>query len=87
MYKLKAKNGIVSTLLKSGKDFVKTDVKESFAKKIIEEVGCKKSDREDYQILVQDQWYFEGTYEEDEQPVLDEVATKEIFKKKKEKYR
>lgn len=87
MYKLKVRNGKVSALLKTGKDLVKTEVYESFAKKRIDEVGCVNSDRTDtYQLKVGEEWYFEGTYQEDKEEVAIDNDTS-YYKKKKDRFK
>ena len=60
MYNLKVKNGYVNCLLRSGKDFVKTSLNEPVAKHIIAMGKQVKSDRPDYPICVDNEWYFEG---------------------------
>lgn len=59
-YRLKATNGMVKFMLRSGKDFVKNQMSESFARHIITTGIVKESCIEGYPINVDDKWYFEG---------------------------
>lgn len=60
MYKLKNVNGRVNTLLRSGKDFVKSNLSVSAAQHIIDSGKLVESDNPDYPICIDNQWYFEG---------------------------
>ena len=60
MYKLKNVNGRVNTLLRSGKDFVKSNPSVSAAQHIIDSGKLVESDNPDYPICIDNQWYFEG---------------------------
>ena len=60
MYKLKNENGRVNSLLRSGKDFVKTNLAVSMAQHIIDTGKIEESDKEGYPICVDKKWYFEG---------------------------
>ena len=60
MYKLKNVNGRVNTLLRSGKDFVKSNLSVSAAQHIIDSGKLVESDNSDYPICIDNQWYFEG---------------------------
>jgi hypothetical protein len=61
MYKLKSANGRVNALLKTGKDFVKSNLSVSAAQHIIDTGKTVDSDKSGYPICVDNQWYFEGT--------------------------
>ena len=60
MYKLKHNNGTVNILIKSGKDFVRGTASLEFSQKVIENGNLMESDRADYPICVDGEWYFEG---------------------------
>lgn len=60
MYKLKSINGRVNALLRTGKDFVKSNVPSSAAQHIINTGTLVESDKPGYSICVDGQWYFEG---------------------------
>ena len=60
-YTLRSKDDKVSFLLKTGKDFVKSQMEVGFAENLIKNGKVKKSDKPDYQICVDDKWYFDGT--------------------------
>ena len=60
MYKLKNKNGRVNSLLRTGKDFVSNKLSVSAAQHIIDTGKIVESDKEDYTICVDNEWYFEG---------------------------
>lgn len=59
MYRLKCIDGKVNALLKSGNDFVKTEIPLLEAQFIMDRDKITDSDRADYPIHVGD-WYFEG---------------------------
>lgn len=60
MYKLKNINGKVNILLKTGNDFVKNSISISAAQHIIDSGEIVESDKPDYPICVDGNWYFEG---------------------------
>lgn len=60
MYKLKAINGRVNFLLRTGKDFVRNNMSTSAAQHIIDTGELVDSDKPDYPICVSGKWYFEG---------------------------
>ena len=60
MYKLKNVNGRVDALLRTGKDFVKNNLSVSAAQHIINTGKLVESDKPEYPICVDKQWYFEG---------------------------
>ena len=60
MYKLKSTNGKVKSLLKTGKDFVRNEISVSAAQHIIDTGKLVESDKSEYPICVDKQWYFEG---------------------------
>ena len=60
MYKLKSKNGRVDCLLRTGKDFVKHNLSVSAAQHIIDTGKLVKSEKENYPICVDNEWFFEG---------------------------
>ena len=60
MYKLKNVNGRVDALLRTGKDFVKNNLSVSAAQHIINTGKPVESDKPEYPICVDKQWYFEG---------------------------
>lgn len=68
-YKLKNRNGKVTFLLKTGKDFSKNEMSISAAQHIIDQGKLGESDRPDCPICVDEKWYFEG------EPVKVETAT------------
>ena len=59
-YKLKSKDGKVTFLLHTGKDFVKNQMSVASAQHIIDTGKLKKSTKEGYPLNVDDKWYFEG---------------------------
>ena len=61
MFKLKALNGEVNGLLRSGKDFVRCSLPTQSAKVIVEGGKLTESELPDYPICVDDTWFFEGT--------------------------
>lgn len=68
-YKLENKNGKVTFLLKSGKDYVRNEMSISAAQHIIHTGKITESDREDYPICVDNKWYFKGEPLKAEPPV------------------
>lgn len=60
MYKLKSSNGRVNFLLKTGNDFVRSNMSVSSAQHMIDNGETADSDRPDYPICVNGQYYFEG---------------------------
>lgn len=60
MYKLKNVNGRVNSLLRTGKDYVKSNLSVAAAQHIINCGKLVESDRSDYPICVDGKWYFEG---------------------------
>lgn len=73
MYKLKNTNGKVNALLRTGKDFVQTELAISAAQHIIDTGEMTESDNPDYSIRVNDRWYFEG----------EEVKEKKVTQKRR----
>ena len=61
-YKLKSKDGKVTFLLHTGKDFVKNQMAVASAQHIIDTGKLKKSTKEGYPINVDNKWYFEGEF-------------------------
>ena len=59
-FKLKNRNGKVTFLLKTGKDFSKNEMSISAAQHIIDTGKLVESDNPDYPICIDNQWYFEG---------------------------
>ena len=59
-YKLKSVNGKVTFLLRTGKDFVKSQMAIASAQHIIDNGELIKSDVEGYPIDINNEWYFEG---------------------------
>lgn len=59
-FKLKNRNGKVTFLLKTGKDFSKNEMSISAAQHIIDSGNVVESNREGYPICVDEKWYFEG---------------------------
>jgi hypothetical protein len=76
-FKLKNRNGKVTFLLKTGKDYSKNEMSISAAQHIIDSGKLVESEREGYPICVDEKWYFEG------EPVRVETPTnkKDKFKK------
>lgn len=74
MYKLKNVNGRVNSLLRTGKDYVKSNLSVAAAQHIINCGKLVKSDRSDYPICVDGKWYFEGV----------EIESKKDSEQKKE---
>ncbi len=66
MYKLKVKNGFVECLLKAGKEYVRQELPVVEAQKIIDDGNKVESDREDYPICINNEWYFKGEKEVEE---------------------
>lgn len=60
MYKLKVNNGRVNALLKTGEDFVQNNVSINTVDHIMSTGKQIPSDRPDYPICIDGQWYFEG---------------------------
>lgn len=60
MYKLKVNNGRVNALLKTGEDFVQNNVSINTVDHIMSTGKLVPSDRPDYPICIDEQWYFEG---------------------------
>ncbi|RDY21414.1 soluble NSF attachment family protein [Criibacterium bergeronii] len=60
MYKLKNIKGRVNSLLRTGEDFVKNNLSISAAQHIIDTGEMVESDRPDYPICINHEWYFEG---------------------------
>lgn len=61
MYKLKKNDkGKVTSMLRTGKDFVKNDLSVSAAQHIIETGKVVDSDKAGFPICVDNLWYFEG---------------------------
>ena len=65
-YELKVKNGKVKALLKTGKDFVATEMNETGVRQIISHGKLKESGLEDYPISVNGEWFFAGSIEKEE---------------------
>lgn len=59
MYKLKSTNGKVKCLLKTGNDFVRSEISVSAAQHIIDTGEVVQSDKPEYPIHV-GEWYFDG---------------------------
>ena len=60
MYKLKINNGRVNALLKTGEDFVQNNMSINTIDHIMTTGKLIPSDRSDYPICIDGQWYFEG---------------------------
>lgn len=60
MYKLKINNGRVNALLKTGEDFVQNNMSINTVDHIMTTGKLIPSDRLDYPICIDGQWYFEG---------------------------
>lgn len=60
MYKLKHNNGTVNILIKSGNDFVRGTASLEFSQRVIDTGKQIESDRPDYPICIDGEWYFEG---------------------------
>lgn len=76
-FKLKKNsNGKVNVLLRSGKDFVKNEMRVAAAQHIIDDGQIEESDREGYPIKV-GEWYFEGEPINDLSTGIKEVVTPE----------
>lgn len=66
MYKLKEKDGNVNAILHTGKDFVKTFLSTKGVESLIKSGKVSKgTEIEGYEICVNNEWYFEGTYSAD----------------------
>ena len=76
MIKLEVKENKVAALLRSGKDFVSTDLNEMTAQRIISEGKVKASDIEGYPIGVNDEWFFAGEFVEAEKKSAPKKAKK-----------
>ena len=63
-YKLKDIDGYVTFLLRTGKDFVKSQMSVAVAHLIISSSDSKpkKSNMADYPICVDDKWFFQGEF-------------------------
>ena len=59
-FKLKNRNGKVTFLLKTGKDFSQNEMSISAAQHIIDCGELVESDKEGFPICVDSKWYFEG---------------------------
>lgn len=59
-YKLKNKNGNVTFLLKTSKDYSQNEMSIWAAQHIIDKGKLVESERPDYPICVDEKWYFEG---------------------------
>lgn len=68
MIKLDVKEGKVAALLKTGDDFVSTNLNDMTAQNMIHSGKVQKSDNPDYPILVNGEWYFAGEIEVEEKP-------------------
>lgn len=73
MYKLKSVEGMVNSLLRAGKDFVRNNLSVSEAQHIINCGEIVESDKPEYPICVDRKWYFEG---EEVPSVIQEAARK-----------
>ena len=60
MYELTVENGVVSFLLRTGKDFVKGTMEESQARQIISEGESLEKCIEGYPININDTYFFKG---------------------------
>lgn len=60
MYKLKSVNGRVNALLRTGKDFVRHSLSVSAAQHIIDTGKLVNSEKPEYPICVNNEWFFEG---------------------------
>lgn len=67
--KLKVRNGSVKALLKSGKDFVKTEMSEAEAKHIIDTGKTVRSVRADYPMCIDKIWFFQCEEEKKEEEI------------------
>lgn len=72
MYKLKNVNGRVNALLRTGKDFVRHSLSVSAAQHIIDTGTLVNSEKPEYPICVDSNWFFEGEIIE-EAPVVEEA--------------
>lgn len=57
---IKHTNGIVNCLYKSGSSFVKTELSIEHVRMILRNGEITDSDREDYPICIDNEWYFES---------------------------
>ena len=60
MYKLKINNGRVNALLKTGEDFVENTLSVNTVEHLMSTGKTIPSERKDYPICIDGQWYFEG---------------------------
>jgi hypothetical protein len=74
MYKLKSVNGRVNALLRTGKDFVRHSLSVSAAQHIIDTGKLVNSEKPEYPICVNNEWFFEGV-EVKEAPVQQTTPT------------
>lgn len=74
MYKLKSVNGRVNALLRTGKDFVRHSLSVSAAQHIIDTGKLVDSEKPEYPICVNNEWFFEGV-EVKEAPVQQTAPT------------
>lgn len=74
MYKLKSVNGRVNALLRTGKDFVRHSLSVSAAQHIIDTGKLVNSEKPEYPICVNNEWFFEGV-EVKEAPVQKTAPT------------
>lgn len=74
MYKLKSVNGRVNALLRTGKDFVRHSLSVSAAQHIIDTGKLVNSEKPEYPICVNNEWFFEGV-EVKEAPVQQTAPT------------
>lgn len=59
-YELKAEDGYVTFLMKANKDFVRSKMPLASAQQVVKNGTVKRSNKKDYPINVDDQWYFKG---------------------------
>lgn len=59
-YRLKNKNGNVAFLMRTGRDFVRSQMPIVSAQHIVNDGKLFKSDVEGYPININNKWYFEG---------------------------
>lgn len=59
-YELKNKNGNVIFIMRTGKDFVKSQMPIASAQNIVNNGKKLKSDVKGYPINIDNKWYFEG---------------------------
>ena len=74
MYKLKSVNGRVNALLRTGKDFVRHSLSVSAAQHIIDTGKLVNSEKPEYPICVNNEWFFEGV-EVEKAPVQQTAPT------------